>query len=97
MKKVLIKDLGIELWNNFEGVFLDHNSPAFNELSDCEFSGLIKGLNIMSEEPYYSADSKECKDVREKAEKELGTKVKAVWMGKLLGFNEAIDWERSKT
>lgn len=101
IKKHIIDGLGIEVWNNFEGVFLDPESPAFNELTKEEFGGLIKGLNIMFDILHFSTNSKEFKAVRKKAEAMfVGVKcskcgeqvgVKSVCMGQVLGFNEFCD------
>ena len=91
LKKHFYKNLGISLVTTEEAEFLDHQSPVFNELTKEEFSGLIKGLNIIYDLPHFSADSNEFKKLREKYEKEYLTKGKkscASWMGRFLGFRE---------
>lgn len=90
---------GIEVWRDWpeNWVFHDHESPAFNELTEEEFSGLIKGLNIMFDVDFYDSKDQKLVEIAERFNKliegelceECGKQVKAnaVWMGKLLGFN----------
>lgn len=90
------KILGMDFWDGIPDdiIFHDPDSPTYQDLTDEEFNGFIKGINIIDNNAHYSAESEKYKEYYKQFESLLpeGKKVLASWSGGMLvGFRELPD------
>lgn len=93
-KKKII--LGMEFWDGIpeDIIFHDPESPTYQDLTDEEFNGFIKGINEYDNYTHYSAHSEEYNKYYEEFKSLLpeGKSPISSWSGgMLLGFRELPD------